>query len=254
MSRLRNLSSHLKVGTRVAVGFGCVLVLLGIVAGVSYLGLSNSERNTKKFSSIARAYERVMKVESTFAQMQRAVLVFSQTGSEAAAKQVRELQQVIAANAAEAQKLIIAKDRREMMDRVVETFERYAAGFEEVVKAKKRQAEIDATMRPMGARMQQILSDMTQSSAMTDDMSAAAYAGMAQELLLSARLNINIHFVNSAPNFAKAAQDSINKLPAAIKQLHDAVTSETEKARAQELAGLADEVRSWYRRDRFDHR
>jgi methyl-accepting chemotaxis protein len=240
MHFLRNLTSRFKVGIRVAIGFASVLVLLAIVAAVGYQGLANSERNTKKFSAIARAYERVMTVESTFAQMRRAVLVYSQTGSEEAAKQVRELQQVISANAAEAQKMIIAKDRREMMDRVVETFGRYVAGFEQVVKAKADQARIDQTMRPMGARMQQLLSDLMQSSAMMDEMPVSAYAGMAQELLLTARLNVNIYFVNPAPNFAKAAQDNIGKLPTAIKQVRDSITSDSDKARALELASLAE--------------
>ena len=181
-----------------------------------------------------------MTVESTFAQMRRAVLVYSQTGSEEAAKQVREMRNVLWSNAAEAQKMIIAKDRREMMDRVIETFGRYVAGFEQVVKAKADQARIDQTMRPMGARMQQLLSDLMQSSAMMDEMPVSAYAGMAQELLLAARLNMNIYFVNPAPNFAKAAQDNIGKLPTAIKQVRDSITSDSDKARALELASLAE--------------
>ncbi|MBI3705312.1 MAG: hypothetical protein HY244_16060, partial [Rhizobiales bacterium] len=64
MSFLRNFTSRFKVGMRVAFGFASVLVLLIIVAVVSYVGLANSERNTKKFSSIARTYEHVMTVES----------------------------------------------------------------------------------------------------------------------------------------------------------------------------------------------
>ena len=47
MSALRNLSSRLKVGTRVAIGFASILALLGVVAGVSYFGLSKSDRNVK---------------------------------------------------------------------------------------------------------------------------------------------------------------------------------------------------------------
>jgi methyl-accepting chemotaxis protein len=240
MQFLRNLTSRFKVGMRVAIGFASVLVLLGIVAAVSYLGLANSARNTKEFSAIARAYERVTTVESSFAQMRRTVLLYSQTGSDAAAEQVREFQERIAFNAAEAQKMILAQDRREMMENVIETFERYVAAFDKVVKAKTEQAGVDMTQRPIGMRMQQILSNMMQSGAMTDEMSAAVNAGMAQELLLSARLNVNVYFANPAPNIAKAALDNINKLPAAIKQLQDSVNSVSEKERAKELTGLAE--------------
>ena len=240
MSALRKLSSRLSVGMRVAIGFASVLVLLGIVAGVAYLGLSASERNTKKFSGIAGAYEHVMAAQSAFVEMRRAVVVYSQTGSEDAAKQAREFQRIVAENSAEAQKEIIAKDRREMMDRVIGTFERYVAGFDQVIKAKTELARIDQTMRPIGGRMQQLLSDLMQSSAMNDEMPTAAYAGMAQELLLAARLNMNIYFVNPAPNFAKVAKDNVSKLPTAIKQLHDAITSETDKARVLELMSLAE--------------
>ena len=51
MPFLRNLTSRFKVGMRVAIGIASVLVLLGIVAAVSYLGLANSARNTKEFSA-----------------------------------------------------------------------------------------------------------------------------------------------------------------------------------------------------------
>ncbi|MBI3705097.1 MAG: HAMP domain-containing protein, partial [Rhizobiales bacterium] len=152
-----------------------------------------------------------------------------------------ELQERIAFNAAEAQKKIVAQDRREMMDRVIETFAQYVAAFDKIVKAKTEQARVDMTLRPIGMRMQQILSNMMQSGAMTDEMSAAVNAGMAQELLLNARLNVNVYFVNPSPNIAQAALDSINKLPAAIKQLQDSVNSVTEKERAQELNSLAEQ-------------
>ena len=240
MSKLRGFFATLKVGVRVAIGFVSILVLLGVVAGVSYSGFLESERNTKKFSGIAGAYEHVARVETTFAEMQRAVFVYAQTGAAEAEKQVRALQQVVSENAALAEKEIVAQDRREMIRGVTATFQRYVAGFDQVVKAKAAQATIDQTMRPMGGRMQQLLSDLMQSSAMTDEMSTSAYAGMAQELLLAARLNINIYFINSAPPLAKAALDNINKLPGAIKQLRDAITSESDKARTMELASLAE--------------
>ena len=42
MPRFRNLFTTLKVGARVAAGFASILVLLGIVAAVSYRGLLES--------------------------------------------------------------------------------------------------------------------------------------------------------------------------------------------------------------------
>jgi len=239
MPRFRNLFTTLKVGARVAAGFASILVLLGVVAGVSYLGLSSSEYNTKRLSGIAQAYEHVAAVESNFAQMRRAVLVYAQSGSPDAEKQVREYQRIVTENAAEATKAFISEERREMMRGVIATFEQYVAGFNDVVKTKEDQATIEKTMRPVGARMQQLLSDLMQSSAMMDEMAIAAYAGMAQEQLLSARLNVNVYFNNPLPNIAKATQDSINKLPASIKSLCASIKSEAEGTRALELEKLA---------------
>ena len=56
MSALRNLSSRLKVGTRVAIGFASILVLLGVVAGFGYYGLSTSDANVKRFDRVSDAY------------------------------------------------------------------------------------------------------------------------------------------------------------------------------------------------------
>ncbi len=89
MSKLRNLSSRLKVGTRVAIGFASILALLAVVAGLSYFGLSKSDRNVKVFDKATDAYAAVAKLESAFGQMRRAVIVYGQNGSPAMEKDAR---------------------------------------------------------------------------------------------------------------------------------------------------------------------
>jgi methyl-accepting chemotaxis protein len=236
---LTNLGSHLKVGTRVAIGFASVLVLLGIVAGIGYLGFTGNAGSTQRLGIIARAYEHVSTVESAFAQMRRAVLLYAQSGSDEAKEEVRKYQRIIVEQSQAALKIMPFEEKREQMRGILATFAQYTDGFEQIVKAKGEQAQLDATMRPAGARMQQLLSDMMQSSLMTDDMSIAAHAGMTQELLLAARLNINIYFANPVPAVAKTAKDNLEKLPQSIKDLHDSIESSSEKDRAKELMKLA---------------
>jgi len=241
MLSLRNLGSRLKVGTRVTVGFASILVLLGIVAGVSYLGFKTSERNTRVFTTVADSFERVWMVESNFAHMSRNVVTYAQTGSADALKQFRELQQKVTDDIAEAKKLIVTDERRKMLGEAEETFQRYVAGFDEVVKAKAEQAKIDSTNRPMGARMQQLLSEIIQSSVSSDDVYAAAYAGMAQEALMAARLNINVYFLNPLPNIAKAARESIDKVPTLLVNVDGAATGDQNRARTKELMALSEQ-------------
>jgi methyl-accepting chemotaxis protein len=239
MTALRNLGSRLKVGVRVAIGFASILVLLGVVAGVAYYGFGSSEYSTKRLSGIVQAYEHVAAVESNFAQMRRMVIVYSHSGSQEDEKQVREFQRIVRENADEALKELISEERRRMVQDVIATFEQYVAGFDNVVKTKQAQADVDKIMRPIGGQMQKLLSDLMQSSAMLDEMATAAYAGAAQELLMTARLNVNIYFISPLPNFAKAAQESINKLPAALKNMRESINSESDRARALELEKLA---------------
>ena len=239
MSFLRSLGSRLKIGMRIAVGFASILVLLAVVAGAGYLGLANSERSTQQFSGITQNYERVVTVDTSLAQMQREVLAYAATGSADAEKQVRDLQRVITDNATQAMAAFLSDERRAAMARLLETFKQYTAGFDEVVKAKAEQNKVDTVMRPLGTRMQAVLSELIKSGVAKNDLAVAARAGAAQELLLASRLNVNVYFAIPNGNFAKAAIDNVGKLPAALDELRKVVTDAEDQRRVEEIASMA---------------
>jgi hypothetical protein len=69
MLALRNLGSRFKVGTRIAIGFASILMLLAAAAGTGYWGLSTSDDNIRKFDRVSDAYAAVAKLQNNFEQM-----------------------------------------------------------------------------------------------------------------------------------------------------------------------------------------
>ena len=66
MNFLSRLGSNFKIGTRLGAGFALVLALLGAVAGLGYLALSNAELSTTRLGTIAQNMARVGAINASF--------------------------------------------------------------------------------------------------------------------------------------------------------------------------------------------
>src|SRR5512146_2235852 len=154
MSALLNLGSRLKVGTRVAIGFASILALLCVVAGFGYYGLSTSESNVKRFDRVSDAYAAVAKLEASFLQMRRAVILYGQNGSPAMEKEAREYQRQAEKYAGDARAKIPAADRLKILDQVVDILGQYGKNLDQVAKALHTAKEHSAVQRTVGERLQ----------------------------------------------------------------------------------------------------
>ena len=234
MSALRNLGSRLKVGTRVTIGFASILVLLGIVAGVGYYGLSVGDTNVRRIDQASDGYA-AAKLQNAFQQMRRAVILYGQSGSPAMEKEVRAFHGQTVKFVAEAKEKIVVAERKQMLEQAVAILGDYAKNFDLVVKAVSDSNRNDNMMRPIGGQMQKFFSDLMKASAERNDLPVAALAGTAQERLLTARLSINVYFQNPNPAFAKAAVENVNQLPGLLKRILAALALADEQKRADEI-------------------
>jgi methyl-accepting chemotaxis protein len=242
MKLLSRLGSNLKIGTRVGAGFVLILALLGAVAGLGYLALSKAERSTTELGSIAQNMARVGIINASFAQLRRRVLVVANTGSEEAEKEARSFLRTINETGAQAIKAFLVEERRQRLERVLSKVNEYAAVFEDIVKKRGEQKRtVEVVLRPLGAQLQNALSDLVGSALAENDYTVAAYAGIAETNFLMTRLNMT-QFV-AAPSqagLAKAAEEYDAKVGPALKRLREVVRTPELQARVQELIALAE--------------
>ncbi len=242
MKLLSRLGSNLKIGTRVGAGFVLILTLLGAVAGLGYLALSNAERSTTELGSIAQNMARVGIINTSFAQLRRRVLIVANTGSEEAEKEARNLLRTINETGAQATKAFLVEERRQRIERILTKVNEYTVVFEDIVKKRAEQKRtVEDVLRPLGAQLQNALSDLVRSALAENDYTVAAYAGEAETNFLMTRLNMT-QFVAapSQTNLAKAAEEYDAKVGPALKRLREVVKTPELQARVQELIALAE--------------
>jgi methyl-accepting chemotaxis protein len=242
MKLLSRLGSNFKIGTRVGAGFVLILALLGAVAGLGYLALSNAERSTTELGSIAQNMARVGSVNASFAQLRRRVMVVANTGSEEAEKEARNFLRTINETGAQAIKDFLVEDRRQRMQRVLSKVNEYTVVFEDIVKKRTEQKRtVEDVLRPLGAQLQNALSGLVRSALAENDYMIAAYAGEAETNFLMTRLNMT-QFVAapSQTNLAKAAEEYDAKVGPALKRLREVVKTPELRARVQELIATAE--------------
>src|ERR1041384_1152340 len=239
MKLLSRLGSNLKIGTRVGAGFVLLLALLGAVAGLCYVALSNAERSTEQLGTIAQNMARVGIINASFAQLRRRVLVVANTGSEQAEKQARDLLRTINETGAQAIKALLVEERRREIERILSKVNEYAGTFEEIVKKRAEQKQaVEGILRPLGNQLQSALSDLVASALAQNDYTVAAYAGAVETNFLKTRLNMT-QFV-AAPSqtgLVKAAEEYDAKVLPSLHRLRQVVKPELQP-RVQELIGL----------------
>jgi methyl-accepting chemotaxis protein len=241
MKLLSRLGSNLKIGTRVGAGFVLILALLGTVAGLGYMALSNAERSTEQLGTIAQNMARVGIINANFAQLRRRVLVVANTGSEEAEKQARDLLRNINETGAQAIKALLVEERRRDIERILSKVNEYAVTFEDIVKKRAEQKQaVEGILRPLGNQLQTALSDLVTSALAQNDYTVAAFAGAVETNFLKTRLNMT-QFV-AAPSqtgLAKAAEEYDAKVVPSLNRLRQVVKPELQ-ARVQELITLAE--------------
>jgi methyl-accepting chemotaxis protein len=242
MKLLSRLGSNLKIGTRVGAGFVLILAMLGAVAGLGYSALSKAERSTTELGTIAQNMARVGIINTSFAQLRRRVLMVANTGSEEAEKEARNILRTINETGAQGIKAFIVEERRQRLERILSKVNEYTVVFEDIVKKRAEQKRtVEVVLRPLGAQLQNALSDLIGSAIAQNDYTVATYAGVAETNFLLTRLNMT-QFV-AAPgqtNLAKAAEEYDAKVGPALNRLRQVVKTPELQARVQELIALAE--------------
>jgi methyl-accepting chemotaxis protein len=259
MPALRNLSSRLKVGTRIAIGFASVLALLAVVAGVGYYGLNTSDYNVRRFDRVSDAYASVARMENAFEQMRRSVILYGQSGSPELEKEARKFQALTEKYAAEARTKIPAADRLQMLDQALGILGQYGKNLDLVAKALKAKDEHSGMQRTVGGRLQSVLGELARSSGEKADVATIELVSKAQLSLETARLNINRYFLTPDPKAAKSVLDNINRVPGLVKQIRAAVFAPDDQKLADEaiaaaakfVPGIIDSVKLTDEKDRL---
>ncbi len=228
-----------KIGTRIG---GLCLVLLALLittAIAGYVGLTRARADLDHYAAVSRNAARVLLVDSLVAQLRGNVLVFVNSGSDAALGQVTQLQQTIAETAKTALDSFAAAPQRQAMQAILDEFAQYIDNFNQIVGARRDQAHaVNDVMLPLGARIQAALAEVMHTASAHYELTTATFAGLAQEQLVAAQLGANRFLIKPDPAVAAAAEQEIAKLPEALDQAAQTTQTPAIQAAVKAIADL----------------
>ncbi len=205
---------NLKIGTRLALGIGALLLLLGGVAGTAYFSLQRANDNFSDYRSLARRTAAAGLWDGDLLTARVAVKTFLLNDTPESADKVRSAVAVLTEEVQKGAQIFSGSENAETVTTVDDRAKAYATAFEQVLTLKNQNDPHTAVMNDLGPKIEQNLNAIMESANADGDVSATFGAGQALRRILLARVY-------------------------AMKFMKDNLTEESARVR-QELAGLTD--------------
>ena len=221
-----NPLSNLRVGTRVAVGFGALLLLALAASGASLLGLNDVSGATGRLERIGRTATATQEIRADALILRQLAADYAATGDAALIDRIAEVRREVADDLDEVQKREDDPARLAAFSDLRKLTTDYASAVDAIIERRRqRDAAVNADLTPAGAAAVDKLAVLLVAATEDGDGVAAGLAGYAQQELLLARLAA-AHFLET-PSEALAAEvrkrlaASQNTSNALLKQLHN---------------------------------
>ena len=183
-------TSGLTVKGRIYGGFGLVLALLLLVAGVGIYGSKTTGTNVQRYSLVAANTSLLQQIERDVVGLRRNAYIYAQEGTEKSLSRVRELQAGLRKELPKAIAASLSPERKANLETMLRQFEQYSANLEKVVELKERtDKQTNSALAPMGAEMTRILTSLIDTALATKDWETAGFVGRSADSISALRLS-----------------------------------------------------------------
>lgn len=200
---------NMRVGMKIFVGFGFVLLLLALVAGVGYWGLGNSSNKFNDYREMAMDSNLAGRLQAQMLMVRMNVKDYIITGSDKSLEQFNSYWKQTEAFLSESQQEINEPSRVAKINHVTNILGDYERGFEQVQQyQKQRNHLVNDILNVNGPAMEKALTEIMVSAERDRDPSAAFEAGIALKHLLLGRLYMAKYLdTNSSQDATRANQE-----------------------------------------------
>jgi len=189
--------NNMKLGMRLGLGFGLVLVLLVISAGLSFNALSQASEGFQDYRGLARNTNNGGRVQANLLSMRMSALNYIRTSKEEALESQEERWEKLQGLMVEAKKTVVDSNDLKTFEEVEAELTTYEEAFAEIVTLVNRRHDlVNNTLDKNGPSMEKNLSSILMSARKDKDMDAAYHASIAMRSLLLARLYV-VKFLDS---------------------------------------------------------
>jgi methyl-accepting chemotaxis protein len=179
----------MKLSTKLTSGFGAVLALLLIVAGLAYWALSSATDGFSRYRHLTINANLAGHLQSDLLVARMKAVDYISTGSEETLKQFNSVFEKINSEIEEAQAGIKNTARAQIIDKSDDLLTKYAQGFKQIIEFRAKRNDIVLnSMYTLGPAMEKNLTQILNTANRDGDMEAAYRAGLAMSDMLSIRL------------------------------------------------------------------
>jgi methyl-accepting chemotaxis protein len=230
---------NLRTSIKIYAGFGAVLALLLVLAGLSWFGSRESQENLAAYSGEAQIALLSAQADSALVESRLAVARFMALGSadEAAAFEVHlaELKRLFG----EAKELTVLADTRKAVDEIMTFLDQYAAGFERLVALRARQDELTQTiLEDTGIAARRVIAEIGEQEAASLNVKGQIFAAKVHGDILMARTIASRFVVSHREEDRVKVMDALTNVQADLRRMRPALIAPGQEERLAQINDL----------------
>ena len=213
--------NHLKLRTQINLGFISVLILLVIVAGVGYWGLTNAFEGFSEYRRLARNSNMLSEFQEHMLSMRFAVRAFMiDRTNDKAVQNYRERFNQMASSHKTLAAEIKNPERAKIVAAIGEQINRYDQTFDQVVALERQRNEAIKSVIATGLLIQSTIISILDSASKDNNTEVAVLGGRLQTQFMEGRyLGLRYVMTRQPQDFAKYQEEVIAKVDVAFTAL-----------------------------------
>lgn len=234
---LQSALARLRIGSRITFGFVIVLAVLVAVLGFSYFALTAARSSFGDFTGMANGAIATQQIDRDVVSLRRNVMDFIRDSRPDALQEVRRLLPSLKETLTAQQAASTSDEQRQKYDEMLAAIDTYSADFEQAVKMKSDRDWLqNDELAELGVKATKNMADITNDAVTKADFQVGAYAGLAEEKLLNARIGAEKFVATKDPKYIEQSARSVLIFASSIAALQGKLKLPLHRRLAQEAA------------------
>ncbi len=216
-----------KLGTKIAIGFGAVIILMMLSILLGYLGLNKNSEHFSHYRKIAKNNILAGRIQENLLDSQIAFKNFIVTGESSSQKEFEQRFKQLEVLIYDAKNNITNLERSKKINFILEDAKDYKEGFKKIADyQEKRNMIVLDVLTIKGMEMEKNLAELMKVSFEEKNEAALYSIGETQRHFLSARLYVGKYLENNDNNFATSAINEFSEMEKWLKNLNEEFSGE----------------------------
>ena len=235
---------NLKIGVRLGIGMGVLLVLLLVVAGTAYFSLNGANGNFGDYRQLARQTATAANWNGDLLTIRLNVKSFLLDGSDKAVQKVQDSVSVLTTEVDKEKELFSQPEDLAVIGEIVKKMQDYGAGFAKVVDLKKQTDPAVADMSKIGPKIAENLTTIAKAAENSGDAVSLTLATEARRAALTMRLYNTKFQIDNTQDEIDQVRKQGEQFSQAAASLASRLTDANQKALLDEATKLGAEYQA----------